>query len=231
MGPYRYVYLLLVGAAFALWLVIVMLRKDLRKEIFVMSLLVGLMGVSELVWAGQYWRPEYAFPLGALSLGPEDILLAAFLYGGVGSVAWQFVANERYTCRPSYTKDPLRNACVLALLGAPVMFIALDLLVPLNIVYTATLALLVPAVLLSILRPGYMRAILANGFLLGTLSFALLAGANALFPGFIAHVWNLSALSGLMLLGVPLEEPIFHFAAGACFAVAYETLFNCRTRS
>jgi len=228
MEPYRFVYLLLVGAAFLIWLVIFLLRKDLRKEVLTMSALVGVLGVSQILWVGRYWRPEYAFPIGSLPIGLEDILLAAFLYGGVGSVLWQFVADQRYICRPAYMKNPLRNTRILAFLSGPSVFIVLEAIGRWNIVYTSTIALLIPAALLCILRPAYTRAVVANGLLLGALSLVLLAGAEALFPGFIAHTWNLPVLSGWVLLGVPIEEPIFHFAAGTCFAVAYECLFNCQ---
>ena len=41
-------------------------------------------------------------------------------------------------------------------------------------------------------------------------------------PGYIARVWNLAALSGVMIAGIPLEELLFGFAFGIYWSGAYE---------
>ena len=43
-----------------------------------------------------------------------------------------------------------------------------------------------------------------------------------LTPGFVERVWNLDALTGIRLLGIPLEELLFAAALGACWAGLYE---------
>ena len=41
-------------------------------------------------------------------------------------------------------------------------------------------------------------------------------------PGYIEQVWNLPALSGVLLFGIPLEELAFGFAFGMYWAGVYE---------
>ena len=43
-------------------------------------------------------------------------------------------------------------------------------------------------------------------------------------PGYIASVWNLPALSGVLIGGIPLEELLFGFAFGVYWASVYEHL-------
>ncbi len=41
-------------------------------------------------------------------------------------------------------------------------------------------------------------------------------------PGYIEQVWNLPALSGVLLVGIPLEELAFGFTFGLYWAGIYE---------
>ena len=43
-----------------------------------------------------------------------------------------------------------------------------------------------------------------------------------LTPGYIAHVWNLPALSGVLIGGIPPEELLFGFSFGWYWAGVYE---------
>ena len=43
-------------------------------------------------------------------------------------------------------------------------------------------------------------------------------------PGSIARVWNLPALSGIMLGAFPIEELLFGFGIGAYWSGVYEHL-------
>jgi hypothetical protein len=41
-------------------------------------------------------------------------------------------------------------------------------------------------------------------------------------PGYVERVWNLPALSGLKIAGLPMEEFLFAAAFGACLSGIYE---------
>ena len=43
-------------------------------------------------------------------------------------------------------------------------------------------------------------------------------------PGYIGRVWNLAALSGVIIAGIPLEELLFGFAFGCYWSGVYEHL-------
>ncbi len=45
---------------------------------------------------------------------------------------------------------------------------------------------------------------------------------TALFPGYVQSVWNLKALSGILIAGVPVEELLFAFAFGFYWSTTYE---------
>lgn len=41
-------------------------------------------------------------------------------------------------------------------------------------------------------------------------------------PGYVAAVWNLEALSGRLVLGIPIEELLFAASLGAAWSGFYE---------
>ncbi len=194
----------------------------------VMSGLASLLGLTQLLYVGTYWAPEYAFPLYRIPIGIEDFLLCAFFYGGIGSVLYKVVSHQTYIYRSATRTRSGVSVRILPLATGLATLLILTVSTHANIIYTTTCGMLATALTLVILRPIYAKAVFANGMLFGILAVAILAIVNSVFPGFIEHTWNMAALSGVTIFAVPIEEFYFHFAAGACFAVAYECLFNRR---
>jgi hypothetical protein len=71
-------------------------------------------------------------------------------------------------------------------------------------------------------RPDLIRTTWV-GALLFVFSYSLfLLGVEYTAPGYIERVWNLPALSGLRIAGMPLEELLFAAAFGAYWSGVYE---------
>ena len=45
---------------------------------------------------------------------------------------------------------------------------------------------------------------------------------NLVYPGIVEQVWNLNAISGILILGVPLEELMFAVTFGGLWSSYYE---------
>lgn len=71
-------------------------------------------------------------------------------------------------------------------------------------------------------RPDLWAKMLASGILFLALYFVVFAAFNLAFPGYVAAVWNLPALSGVLAAGVPLEELMFAFTFGFYWSSVYE---------
>lgn len=228
MEEYRYVYLCAVLGAFLLWVIMFVWRPKFRKEMFLMSALVSALGVTQALYVQEYWTPVYVFPVPHLGFGLEDIFLAAFLYGGLGSVLYRGIANERYICPPSIPLSKSLLECFAAFAAGLLVFFFSEFALELNIIYTTSLGLLAAGVALAVFNPQSLKTMLANGLLFGILALIGLGILDAVFPGYIAYTWNLEALSGVLIQGVPIEEFFFHFSVGFSFAIAYECLYHCR---
>ncbi len=71
---------------------------------------------------------------------------------------------------------------------------------------------------------------LVSGGLFLLLYFVVFAAFNLAFPGYVPSVWNLPALSGVLLAGVPLEELMFASTFGLYWSSVYEHLAWKRSR-
>jgi hypothetical protein len=71
-------------------------------------------------------------------------------------------------------------------------------------------------------RPDLVRKTWLGALLFVAYYFVFLLGLESTAPGYIERVWNLQALSGVRVLGIPLEELLFAAAFGSYWSGAYE---------
>jgi hypothetical protein len=73
-------------------------------------------------------------------------------------------------------------------------------------------------------RPDLKRKIWVSGSMFTLLYFLYFFPLVRFVPGYVERVWRLSALSGILVLGVPVEELLFAFAFGMLWSSFYEHL-------
>src|SRR3989338_9490091 len=100
------------------WLVFFLLRKDLRRQQILISILSApLAPISQVLWFHHdYWRPPYAFfvEIQGVPVGVEELLFAFFI-SGIGSVAYQVV------CRKRVQRGQQHNLATLLIVGLTVL--------------------------------------------------------------------------------------------------------------
>jgi len=109
--------------------------------------------------------------------------------------------------------------------AAPVLvFPLLAMLTTLNAIYVAILALLASAVASVACRPDLWRNALLGAIVFALLYFAFFLTLVMAYPQYVQAVWNLPALSGVLVFGIPLEELLFAATLGAAWSGLYEHL-------
>jgi hypothetical protein len=226
-----YAYLVLSSVLFVVWLVLAAVRSDIRREMVRVSVGTMLLGLTEPLFVPEYWSPPTLGDLARRTGFDLESLLFSFAIGGIvfaayhvlfGGAPSESVAHERGDARHRYH--------VLAILSAPVTLVLLLALTRLNPIYAAAIALGAGFLATLYCRPDLWRKMLASGVLFLLLYFVVFALFNLAFPGYVAAVWNLKALSRLLLWGVPLEELLFAFTFGLYWSSMYEHLAWRQTR-
>ena len=219
---YHYVWLLWSSAFLVPWAALYLLQPAFRREMLQVSLATSLLGITEPIYVPEYWNPPSLFELARNTGFDLESFVFSFAIGGVGAFMYNALARrslhpvpheERHSSRHRYHR--------VALLVPYVAFVPLYFL-PWNPIYPSILCLALGAAANVACRPDLARNTLIGGLLfLGY--YALFMLALAWFaPGYIEQVWNLAALSGVAIGGIPLEELAFGFTVGLYWSGVYE---------
>ncbi len=205
----------------ALWLLFYHERPLLRRQMLWVSVFTALTGLTEPLFVPAYWNPPSLFNLTAtIHLDLESIIFG-FGVGGVASVLYEAALNVGHRQLELAEQKEKRWVHLASLLSMPVVFLVLILFSGWNPIYCVTVALFVGATAAVACRPDLARNTLLGGVLFAGLYFFFFAFANAMFPNFL-DAWNMSALSGVLVLSVPLEEVVYALAFGMMWSGVFE---------
>lgn len=221
--PWQYAYLALSLALLLFWLVLAGLRRDLRRSMWRVSLGTMLLGLSEPLFVPAYWNPPTLFELARRTGFDLESLLFSFAIGGIVFAAYQVLFSVSSSVSMADERHmPRHRFHFLVVASAPVIFPVLLLTTSLNPIYAADIGLVGGFFATLYCRPDLWKKMVVSGVLFLLLYLAVLAMFDVAFPGYIGAVWNLKAISGIRILGVPLEELTFAFAFGLYWSSTYE---------
>ena len=219
----RYVWLIWALAFFCPWTLLYASMPAFRREMLTVSAATSLLGLSEPIFVPAYWNPPTLFDLAQRTGFDIESLIFCFAIGGIGAVLYDAIAG-RAAPRPmaGYERHSPAHRFHRLALAAPFLIFPLLYLLPWNPIYPGIVALAAGGAATVLCRPDLAR----NSVLGGVLFLGLYAGFMLLLiasaPGYVERVWNLPALSGVLLSGIPVEELAFGFAFGLYWAGAYE---------
>ncbi len=219
---YHYVWLIW-SSAFALpWIALYTFNAPERGVMLRTSLVTAVLGLTEPIFVPKYWNPPSLFELAHRTGFDIESLIFSFAIGGIGAVLYDAVRRQNFV--PVSLQDrrqPLHRFHLAALFVPFVLFVPLYFL-PWNPIYPSIVCLVIGAISSVICRPGLKGKTLVGGFLFLGLYAVFMLGLKWFAPGYIEQVWNLPALSGGLIFGVPLEELLFGLSFGLYWAGVYE---------
>ena len=223
MLPFQYIYLLFTLICFIPWFIFYLYRKDLRREMLVMSIFLALYGVFvDYAWyTVDWWQPQ---TITGTRVGIESFLLG-FTNGGVISVLYSVVFNKK---SKKYKKSPNTTGAI-SLIVFEILFIsALFWVFRIPSPIASSMGIAVTGVLLVIMRKDLLANALMGGLLTLLLSLPIYYLLTHFYPHFAQQTYLLDRLSGLIFIGIPVEDFIFYFLVGFLFAPFYKFWQNER---
>ena len=217
----------------AFWFVIYLTKKRIRREMLVMSIITTPFGLSEPVFIPAYWNPPSMFNLAANYHVDIEALIFCFAIGGIGSVVYEYFFNVRHVHLDRNPEKWYRFGYwfhAFAIASPVFVFIPFYLLTDLNPIYSASAALLAGGIFSMISRPDLSRKIIYSGVMFMLLYFLFFLAFDVAYPGAVFRIWNLPAISGILIFNVPLEELMFAFTFGMMWSSAYEQAENYRLK-
>ena len=219
---YHYVWLVWASAFLVPWLGLYLANPALRRVMQRTSLATALFGLTEPIFVPAYWNPPSLFELAQRTRFDIESIIFSFAIGGIGAVAYGAVTRAHLVRMPGGVRhEPWHRFHRAALLLPPAVFVPLALL-PWNPIYPAMASLALGGAAAVACRPRLAGKTLAGGLLFAALYAVFMLGLSLSAPGYIGQVWNLAALSGGVIGGIPVEELLF----GAAFGLYWTSVFE-----
>ncbi len=206
-----------------IWVIIFLFKPKLRKEMFWSSILTAPVGLTEPLFVPEYWSPPSLFNLAAITGFDIESLIFSFAIGGMGAILYETIFKVKHLKMSKQEMNKKRHRFhLLALLSPFLAFIPLYFLTSLNIIYSASMAMAMGAIAAMLCRPDLIQKILKGSVLFLGLYFLFFFTFILVYPGIVEQVWNLKAISGILFLGIPIEELMFAITFGALWSSYYE---------
>ncbi len=219
---YHYVWLWWSSAFLVPWLALYLTNPQLRTVMWRVSLATAAFGLTEPIWVPEYWNPPSLFDLAQRTGFDFESLIFCFAVGGIGAVVYNALTRRPFApVSAGHKQEPWHRFHLTALWAPYALFVALYFL-PWNPIYPAILCLVIGGIASIVCRPDLtVKSLVGGAIFLGLYSIFML-GLLWLTPGYVAQVWNLAALSGVLIAGIPLEELLFGFSFGWYWSGVYE---------
>ena len=208
-----------------IWVVIYTLLKNnvSKKEMLVVSLWTAFLGFTEPFFVPTYWNPPSLFDLAHRTGFDIESFIFSFGIGGIAVIAYDRIFRLRDKKVPPHERmSPRHRYHLLALISAPVIFVVLFFTTTLNPIYSAIIAMIAGGLATWYCRPDLKSKMFTSALIFLGIYFVYFQSLIALYPGYVEQVWNLKALSGVLVLGIPLEELLFAASFGFLWSSVYE---------
>ena len=204
--------LVLVGVWFVVYLLV---RREQRQEMFIVSLWTAIFGITEPLFVPEYWNPPSLFDLAHRTGFDIESFIFSFGIAGIAVVLYERIFRAKHqTMSRQEQHHPRHWYHLWAIISAPVMFFIFYFLTDLNVIYSTSIGLMGGGLFAWYCRPDLKKKMIPSAFLFTGLYFLYFLTLIAAYPGYVEQVWNLKAISGILILGIPLEEYMFAFSFG-----------------
>lgn len=220
--PEQYVWFAWAAAFLLPWVALYLAFPGYRRAMVWASLYTAPFGLSEPLFVPAYWNPPSLFDLAQRTGFDLESLVFCFAIGGIASVLYEALSRREARTLASAERDLARHRLHALALTIPYVAFPLLYVLPWNPIYAGIAALALGAVANVLCRPDLGRRTLLGGLLFLGLYAVFMVMLVVFVPGYIQQVWNLPALSGVLVVGIPPEELAFGFSFGTYWAGIYE---------
>jgi hypothetical protein len=218
----KYVWLYWSLAFLIPWAALYLAKPGFRQKMLRVSLWTSLLGLSEPIFVPEYWNPPTLFDLAQRTGFDIESLIFCFAIGGIGAVMYNALGGGGMTEVPHAERHNGHHRWHRLAITLPFLVFPLLYFLPWNPIYPGIVALMLGGIANVLCRPDLLRNTLIGGGLFLALYAVFMLLLIFFAPGYIEQVWNLPVLSGVLLIGIPLEELAFGFAFGLYWAGIYE---------
>lgn len=220
MISYQYAYLLMGLVFFVVWLILFLVRKDIQKEMLIMSSIFALAGPpADFLYTKDWWKP---LTLTNTVIGFESVI-AGFMIGGVASAIYIDIFKKRVRIKKrtkrEKTSDNFRFLFLLSLTA--VLFFGTFYLFSFNSLSSTIVAMAIPTLWIYWQRKDLIKDSIITGLLLLGVAIFVYSAVEVLTPGWVNAFWLFKNVSHIVILNVPIDDVIWYSLGGAYLGPLY----------
>ncbi|MCF7910353.1 hypothetical protein K9L16_01620 [Candidatus Pacearchaeota archaeon] len=220
MVEYRYAYFVGGMILLAFWIILFLWRKDLRKELIIVSLIFAVFGpFMNFIYFIDWWNPP---TITNTIISPEDFLYC-FALAGIAAVIYEVLYKKKLKIRNinkiMERERNIRFFYLFLILGF--LFLGCFFILDFNSLLSTLIALFIPTMIIYIQRKDLILDSIASGFILLGLAFIFSSFLDLFFPNFITYLYYEHS-SRFIIFNVPWWDIPFYFFAGAFIGPLYE---------
>jgi|SRR3989344_1131871 len=223
----QYIWLIWSLMLVVIWVLVYFFQRSKaeRREMFIVSVWTSLLGLTEPLFVPEYWLPPSLFNL-ALRTGFDiESLIFAFAAGGIVFVLYQLTFHKKHQQIPKMSRHSSRHRFhYVVVLLVPVIILVLFIATKLNPIYIFIIAGIAGGLAAWYCRPDLGKKMIISAGLFLVLYYFYFLTLIALVPNYVTAVWNIKALSGILITGIPFEELLFAVTLGFYWSSVYEHL-------
>ncbi len=207
------------------WLVVFLFYRGARRRMLWAGLLTMPFGLTEPLFVPEYWNPPSLFDLARRTGFDIESLIFCFAIGGVGIVMYDLIFKVEHEKMTWSEKHHRRHRYHLWAVLSPLMFFALLIIfTDWNPIYSASLSMFLGGIAAILCRPDLKKKIWVGGTIFLVFYFIYFFLLDSFSPSYVEKIWNFSTISGIRILGIPIEELLFAFTFGMLWSSYYEHL-------
>ncbi|MCB0261513.1 MAG: lycopene cyclase domain-containing protein [Calditrichia bacterium] len=208
-----------------IWLIVFTTYRKARKRMLGASLLTMPFGLTEPLFVPEYWHPPSLFDLAHRTGFDIESLIFCFGIGGLGVVLYDLIFKiDHEKMGAEEVHHPRHRFHIWTLMAPVLIFPLLYFLTSWNVIYDATLSMFLAGLAALWCRPDLKAKIWVSGVLFLVFYAVYFLSLALIAPGYVEKVWTLSAISGIEMIGIPIEELLFAFTFGMLWSSYYEHL-------
>ena len=219
---YHYVWLVWSSAFLLPWVLLYSLFPRHRVTMWWASIFMAPFGLTEPIFVPEYWNPPSLFELAQRTGFDIESIIFSFAIGGIAAVLYNIILHKHPELIDFAERHRRRHRWHRWALAVPFISFPLFYFLPWNPIYAGIAAMVGGAIAAVLCRPDLKSNTLVGGVLFLALYTIFLLGLKWSVPDYVEQVWNLKALSGILVYGLPIEELMFGFSFGLVWTGIYE---------
>jgi len=181
--------------------------------------------LTEPLFVPEYWSPPSLFDLAMRTGFDIESLIFSFGIGGIAVILYGRIFRRQDVSMSVKERHlPRHKFHIWMLLSAPAVLVALLLTTDLNPLHSSIIAMIFGGLATWYCRPDLKKKMIVSALIFLGFYFFYFLTLIAISPGYVEQVWNLEAISGILIIGIPLEELLFALSFGFIWSSIYEHL-------